>query len=265
MHEDQARVFKAFCDEKRLHILELLRSGEKCACILIDEMDMPQSTLSYHMKILCESGVVDSRQDGKWTHYSISDSGAQKAIELLRAITDKKKNSYIKYNGNDISNYKDIKMTKFRKNNLGFIFQTYNLLEHLNVRENVLVGSQLGNTKVDIDEILEIVGLTKHSKKYMHQLSGGEQQRVSIARALAKKPEVMFCDEPTGALDEKTGKIVLESLVEANNKYGTTLIIVTHNPGIALIGDKIIKMNSGKIVETIINEKRMDPKEIPWG
>ena len=99
----------------------------------------------------------------------------------------------------------------------------------------------------------------------MHELSGGEQQRVSIARALAKNPEVMFCDEPTGALDEKTGKVVLESLVEANEKIGTTMIIVTHNPGIALIGDRIIKMNSGKIVEEITNKKRTNPKDIPWG
>lgn len=178
---------------------------------------------------------------------------------------DKRKNSFIKYNGKDISKYSDFKMTKFRKKNLGFIFQTYNLLEHLNVRENVLVGSNLGKTKVDIDEILEVVGMKKHSKKYMYELSGGEQQRVSIARALAKQPTVMFCDEPTGALDEKTGKKVLESLIEANEKFGTTLIIVTHNPGIALIGDRVIKMNSGKIVQEIQNEKRTVPKDIPWG
>lgn len=178
---------------------------------------------------------------------------------------DKRKDSFIKYEGKDISRYSDFRMTKFRKKNLGFIFQTYNLLEHLNVKENVRVGSNLGKNKVDIDDILNVVGMTKHEKKYMHELSGGEQQRVSIARALAKQPKVMFCDEPTGALDEKTGKKVLDSLIEANKKYGTTLIIVTHNPGIALIGDRIIKMNSGKIVEEIINKKRTNPKDIPWG
>ena len=180
-------------------------------------------------------------------------------------MTKRKKNSFIKYNNADISKYSDLRMTLFRKKKLGFIFQTYNLLEHLNVRENVLVGSKLGNNKANIDKIIDLVGLTKHKKKYMHELSGGEQQRVSIARALAKQPEVMFCDEPTGALDEKTGKKVLECLIEANEKLGTTLIIVTHNPGIALIGDKIIKMNSGKIVEEITNKKRTNPKDIPWG
>ena len=196
-----------------------------------------------------------------------SGSGKTTLLNVISGLDkiDKRKNSYIKYNDKIISKYSDFRITKFRKKNLGFIFQTYNLLEHLNVRENVLVGSKLGKTKVDIDEIINVVGLTRHKKKYMHELSGGEQQRVSIARALAKNPSVMFCDEPTGALDEKTGKKVLESLVEANTKYGTTLIIVTHNPGIALIGDKVIKMNSGKIVEEITNKKRTNPKDIPWG
>ena len=193
-----------------------------------------------------------------------SGSGKTTLLNVVSGL-DKITKGKISYNGKNISRYSDMRMTKFRKKNLGFIFQTYNLLEHLNVYENVLVGSSLGKVKVDIDEIIETVGLKKHKKKYMHQLSGGEQQRVSIARALAKKPAVMFCDEPTGALDEKTGKIVLESLVEANNKLKTTMIIVTHNPGIALIGDRIIKMNSGKIVEEIKNEKRTNPKDIPWG
>ena len=167
--------------------------------------------------------------------------------------------------GKDISKYGDHRMTRFRKKNLGFIFQTYNLLEHLNVYENILVGAKLGKAKSDIHQIIDTVGLTKHKKKYMHQLSGGEQQRISIARALAKYPKVMFCDEPTGALDEKTGKVVLKSLIEANERLKTTMIIVTHNPGIALIGDRILKMNSGKIVEEIKNAYRTPPNDIPWG
>ena len=178
---------------------------------------------------------------------------------------DKVTSGEILYEGKKISKFRDGKMTKFRKKNLGFIFQTYNLLEHLNVYENVLVGANLGRVKSEIDEIIDTVGLTKNKNKYMYQLSGGEQQRVSIARALAKKPKVMFCDEPTGALDEKTGKVVLESLVDVNEKLGTTMIIVTHNPGIAEIGDRVIKMGSGKIVKEIINEKRTKPSDISWG
>lgn len=193
-----------------------------------------------------------------------SGSGKTTLLNVISGL-DKISKGSILYEGKNIAKYSDHKMTKFRKKHLGFIFQTYNLLEHLNVYENVLVGASLGHTKENVDKIIETVGLKKHKKKYMYQLSGGEQQRVSIARALAKNPDIMFCDEPTGALDEKTGKVVLESLVEANEKLGTTMIIVTHNPGIALIADRVIKMNSGKIIEEIINEKRTNSKDIPWG
>lgn len=192
-----------------------------------------------------------------------SGSGKTTLLNLLSGL-DKKTRGKIFYEGKDISRYSDSKMTRFRKKNLGFIFQTYNLLEHLNVYENILVGKKLGDKKIDVLEIMNTVGLKKHAKKAMYQLSGGEQQRVSIARAIAKNPKVMFCDEPTGALDEKTGKVVLASLIDINEKYNTTMIIITHNPGIAFIGDKIIRMNSGHIVEQKKN-KRMDPKEIPWG
>ena len=192
-----------------------------------------------------------------------SGSGKTTLLNVISGL-DRISSGKIMYDGKNISKYSDIRMTRFRKKRLGFIFQTYNLLEHLNVYENVLVGSSLGKKTVDVDKIIDTVGLLKHKKKYMYQLSGGEQQRVSIARALAKMPDVMFCDEPTGALDEKTGKIVLKSLVDANNKLKTTMIIVTHNPGIAQIGDVVISMNSGKIIEKYKN-KRVDPKNIPWG
>ena len=192
-----------------------------------------------------------------------SGSGKTTLLNVISGL-DRISSGKIMYDGKNISKYSDIRMTKFRKKRLGFIFQTYNLLEHLNVYENVLVGSSLGKKNVDVDKIIDTVGLLKHKKKYMYQLSGGEQQRVSIARALAKMPDVMFCDEPTGALDEKTGKIVLKSLVDVNNKLKTTMIIVTHNPGIAQIGDVVIRMNSGKIIEKYKN-KRVDPKNIPWG
>lgn len=193
-----------------------------------------------------------------------SGSGKTTLLNVISGL-DKVSKGKILYEGKEVSKYRDSKMTNFRKNHLGFIFQTYNLLEHLNVYENVLVGSKLGKTHIDVDAIIDTVGLTKHKRKYMHELSGGEQQRVSIARALAKNPQIMFCDEPTGALDEKTGKNVLDALVSINEKLGTTLLIITHNPGIAEIGDRIIHMNSGKIVEEKINTKRIPPQEISWG
>ncbi len=193
-----------------------------------------------------------------------SGGGKTTLLNLLSGL-DRKTKGKIFYQGKDISKYTDAKMTRFRKKNLGFIFQTYNLLENLNVLENVKVGSKLSKNKNDVDEIIKTVGLSKHKKKAIYELSGGEQQRVSIARAIAKNPKVMFCDEPTGALDEKTGKKVLKSLIEINEKYKTTMIIITHNPGIALIGDRVLKMNSGHIVKKEKNETRVDPMEIPWG
>ncbi len=193
-----------------------------------------------------------------------SGSGKTTLLNVISGL-DHASAGHIYYEGKDIRKYSDRKMTHFRKKNLGFIFQTYNLLEHLNVYENVLVGSSLGGDKAAVDAIIDTVGLTKHRRKSMYQLSGGEQQRVSIARALAKNPKVMFGDEPTGALDEKTGKVVLESLVEANEKFGTTMLIITHNPGIAEIGDHVVVMNSGKIINEYENTTRTNPLDIPWG
>ncbi len=195
-------------------------------------------------------------------------SGAGKTT-LLNVLSglDRPSEGKIIFDGRDIAKYSESKITKFRKDNLGFIFQTYNLLEHLNVYENVMVGASLGKNKnkEHINKIIDVVGLSKHKKKYMHELSGGEQQRVSIARAIVKNPKIMFADEPTGALDEKTGKKVLETLVKVNETLGTTMIIVTHNPGIAKIGDRILHVNSGKIDKVLINEKRTKPIDIPWG
>lgn len=192
-------------------------------------------------------------------------SGSGKTT-LLNCISglDTPTKGRIKVHKNYISRYNEKELTKFRRKHLGFIFQTYNLLENLNVKQNIEVGASLAKKKVDINKILELVDMTNHKHKYMDELSGGEQQRVSIARALAKSPDIMFCDEPTGALDEETGKKVLEALVNVNEELGTTMIIITHNPGIATIGDRIIKMNSGSVVEDVKNN-RISPKDILWG
>ena len=193
-----------------------------------------------------------------------SGSGKTTLLNCMSGL-EKVTKGKISYKDKDITKYSDRKITKFRKKNIGFIFQTYNLLENLNVYENVLVGANLGKQKLDVLDIIETVGLKRHKNKYMYQLSGGEQQRVSIARAIAKNSKVMFCDEPTGALDEKTGKKVLEALVDINKKYKTTMVIITHNPGIAYIGDRIVRMNSGKIISDETNKNKMNPKDIPWG
>lgn len=157
------------------------------------------------------------------------------------------------------------KMTTFRRDHLGFIFQQYNLLQNLTVYENIQIGADLSKQPLDIDELLDQVGLTSVRDKYPYQLSGGEQQRVSIARSLAKNPSIVFCDEPTGSLDEHNSKRVLELLERLNTTYGKTIVVITHNTGISAMADDVIKMNSGRIVEVTHNPIRQAAHDIVWG
>jgi putative ABC transport system ATP-binding protein len=147
---------------------------------------------------------------------------------------------------------------------MGFIFQQYNLLSTLTVYENVALGYHLGKENITIEDMLKDVGLEDHKDKYPHQLSGGEQQRVSIARALIKEPLILFCDEPTGALDETTGKNILSLLQKLNRTYETTIVLITHNPAIADLSHRTIKMNSGKVTDIHVNETQVDAKSITW-
>ncbi len=162
-----------------------------------------------------------------------------------------------------IHEMEDKALTKFRRNHVGFIFQQYNLLQTLTVKENVLIGARLVDDPFDVDQLLEDVGMDAHAVKYPFQLSGGEQQRVSIARALVKRPKMLFCDEPTGALDESTGKNVLAILQKLNRSYNTTVLLITHNASIAALADVVVKMNSGKIVDVAKNTP-IDAKELRW-
>jgi putative ABC transport system ATP-binding protein len=164
-----------------------------------------------------------------------------------------------------ISSMNSKELTKFRRNNLGFIFQQYNLLQTLSVRENVEVGREVSTDPFTVEEIVEQVGLTKNIDKYPFQLSGGEQQRVSIARAVVKKPKIMFCDEPTGALDEDTAKEILGVIQKLNETYHTTVVLITHNPSIGEMADRIVKLNSGEVVEVIENKTKKQAKDLVWG
>jgi putative ABC transport system ATP-binding protein len=156
-------------------------------------------------------------------------------------------------------------LTKFRRDNLGFIFQQYNLLQTLSVKENVEVGQAVAVDPFDVLDIIEQVGLKDNIDKYPFQLSGGEQQRVSIARAVVKKPKILFCDEPTGALDEGNAKEILGVIQRLNEKYSTTVVLITHNPSISVIADKVIRLNSGEVVEVTNNKNKKRASEIVWG
>ncbi len=192
-----------------------------------------------------------------------SGSGKSTMLNILSGI-DNPTSGKVYFNDTRIDKYKELDLTKYRKDNLGFIFQSYNLVSNLTVKENVLLGKQLGKNPLHTKDLLKEVELYNHRNKYPYQLSGGQMQRVAIARAIVKNPKVLFCDEPTGALDEKTGKNVLKLLQTINKKYKTTLIIVTHNPSIANMANTVIKMNSGEIVEIIKNKEITDPKDLRW-
>lgn len=167
------------------------------------------------------------------------------------------------YNGQDIAALSESARTKFRKENIGFIFQQYYLLPNMTVAQNVKMGADLADNK-EYKAILEAVGLGSKLQKYPSELSGGEQQRTAVARALAKKPKVLFLDEPTGALDEQTGRQVLDYICKLQKAYGFTVVMVTHNQNMAETANTVIQMNSGKISEMYTNEMQKSAYEIGW-
>lgn len=203
-------------------------------------------------------------QDGEFI-VVLGPSGSGKST-LLNVISglDIPTSGHILFNDTVISQLNEKALTKFRRDYLGFIFQQYNLLQNLTVKENIEMGAAIGINPLNLDEVIERVGLSDQKDKYPYQLSGGEQQRVSIARSVAKNPAIMFCDEPTGALDEKTGKQVLALIQEMNEFYKTTTVVITHNPSIGSMAHRVIKMNSGEIQEIILNNEKKKASEIKW-
>lgn len=191
-----------------------------------------------------------------------SGSGKSSLLNCLSGL-ERVDNGSIEYDGADITKLSDKALTKFRKDNIGFIFQQYNLLPNMTIEKNVRMGADLAGNN-NYKEIIKAVGLEDKIKKYPSELSGGEQQRVSVARALAKKPKVLFLDEPTGALDEMTGRQVLDYICKLHKEYGFTVIMVTHNSNIAEIANTVIRMNSGKIEEIITNKTQKTAYEIGW-
>lgn len=167
-------------------------------------------------------------------------------------------------NGCEITKMRSSQLTNFRRKELGFIFQQYNLMPNMTVLENVEVGARLSHAPLDVKKILKEVMLDEMSHHFPYQLSGGQQQRVAIARAIAKNPSILFCDEPTGALDEETGKLVLEILQRINEEFQTTIFLITHNLGIAQMADKVIRMKSGAIVDISYNADKKRAREVIW-
>lgn len=158
----------------------------------------------------------------------------------------------------------DAALTRYRRHHVGFVFQFYNLMPSLTARENVELVTEIADDPLDAGEALTLVGLEDRANHFPAQLSGGEQQRVAIARAIAKQPEVLFCDEPTGALDSKTGRAVLRVLKDVNERLGATVLIITHAAATAAMADRVLNFADGKIREVTVNETKRDPENIEW-
>lgn len=192
-----------------------------------------------------------------------SGAGKSTILNLLGGM-DQVTEGSIFVDGNEISKYDKKKLTQYRREDIGFVFQFYNLVQNLNAAENVELAVEICNDPMDPVDVLKSVGLEERLYNFPSQLSGGEQQRVSIARAIAKNPKLLLCDEPTGALDYNTGKSILKLLSDTAKKYNMTVIVITHNSAIAPIGNKVIMVKSGKISSVKINPSPVSIESIEW-
>ena len=192
-----------------------------------------------------------------------SGSGKSTLLNILGGL-DAPTAGEVHYLDHNLSAAGDAALTRFRREHVGFVFQFYNLIPSLTALENVALVTDIAEHPMDPAEALRLVGLAERLNHFPAQLSGGEQQRVAIARAVAKRPAVLLCDEPTGALDYATGKLVLEVLEKVNRETGCIVAIITHNAAIAGMGDRVIRVSSGEIAETRCNAKRISPSEIAW-
>ncbi len=192
-----------------------------------------------------------------------SGSGKSTLLNILGGL-DRPSSGTAQFADHDLTHASDDELTLYRRNHVGFVFQFYNLIPSLTVRENVELVTDIAKDPMPALEALTRVGLTERVDHFPSQLSGGEQQRVAIARAIVKKPEVLLCDEPTGALDYQTGKLVLEVIARINREMGTTAIVITHNAAIAGMADRVLYLSGGRIEKIVQNEHKVAPSELAW-
>ncbi len=192
-----------------------------------------------------------------------SGSGKSTLLNIVGGL-DVPTDGKILFNGREITAATEEELTVYRRESIGFVFQFYNLISSLTALENVQMVTEIAKNPMSAEEALRLVGLADRMHHFPAQLSGGEQQRVAIARAVAKRPELLLCDEPTGALDYKTGKLVLEVIRKVNGELGTTTFVITHNVSIAAMADRVVHMRSGEITEIERNERKVTPSELSW-
>ncbi len=192
-----------------------------------------------------------------------SGSGKSTLLNIIGGI-DQADEGYISIGGEKTADMTEKKLTLYRRKHLGYIFQQYNLIPNLNIKENVEVGAFLSDAPLDVDELLKTLGLYEHRHKLPNQLSGGQQQRAAIGRAIVKNPDILLCDEPTGALDYNTSKEILKLIETVNQKYGNTVIMVTHNDAIKNMADRVVKLRDGQIRKNELNETKLTAEELDW-
>lgn len=192
-----------------------------------------------------------------------SGSGKSTLLNIIGGI-DSADSGYISINGEKTADMKEKELTYYRRKHLGYVFQMYNLIPNLNVKENIEVGAYLSDNPLEVDDLLKTLGLYEHRHKLPNQLSGGQQQRTAIGRAIVKNPDILLCDEPTGALDYNTSKEILKLIENVNKKYGNTVIMVTHNDAIKNMADKVIKLKDGKIRDSFENKNKVSATDLDW-
>lgn len=192
-----------------------------------------------------------------------SGSGKSTLLNIIGGI-DSADSGYISIKGDKLKEMNEKKLTLYRRKHLGYVFQMYNLIDNLNVKENIEVGAYLSDDSLDVDDLLKTLGLYEHRYKLPSQLSGGQQQRVSIGRAIVKNPDILLCDEPTGALDYNTSKEILKLIEDINGKYGSTVIMVTHNEAIKNMADHVIKLRDGIVRQNERSSSKISAEALEW-
>lgn len=192
-----------------------------------------------------------------------SGSGKSTLLNIIGGIDDADL-GYVSIDSEKTKDMKEKELTRYRRKHLGYVFQMYNLIPNLNVKENIEVGAYLSDSPLDINELLNTLGLYEHRHKLPNQLSGGQQQRTAIGRAIVKNPDILLCDEPTGALDYHTSKEILKLIEDVNKKYGNTVIMVTHNDAIQNMADRVIKLRDGQIRDNIVNNNKVSAADLEW-
>lgn len=192
-----------------------------------------------------------------------SGCGKSTLLNIIGGI-ERADEGYVSIAGEKTRDMSEKRLTLYRRRHLGYVFQMYNLIPNLTVRENIEVGKYLSEKPLDLDELLETLGLTEHQNKLPNQLSGGQQQRTSIGRAIIKNPDILLCDEPTGALDYHTSKEILQLIEDVNRKYGNTIVLVTHNDALKRMADRIITLRDGMVRRDYLNDDKLSARELEW-